>query len=182
MSSDAPGPIPFAVNVARLPKKGMPVTIEADEAQRAALAAAHGLNAVRSFRADMDVVGWKKGGVKVTGRVVAGIEQACIATLEPVDETVDETFSALFLPEGSRLAVPQRLVEGEMILDAEGEDAPELFSGDTIDVGALAEEFFTLGINPYPRKAGAEVQPPETDREEYRGPLAEKLAALRRKL
>lgn len=40
-----------------------------------------------------------------------------------------------------------------MILDAEGEDGPEPFSGDAIDVGQLAEEFFALGIDPYPRKA-----------------------------
>ena len=182
MSDGRASPISFEVNVARLPKKGMPVTIEADEAQCVALASVHGLNAVRSLRADMDVAGWKKGGVKVVGRVLARIEQSCIATLEPVDETVDEEFSALFLPEGSRLAVPQRLVEGEMILDAEGEDGPELFSGDTIDVGALAEEFFALGINPYPRKSGAQVEPTDAGQDEYRGPLAEKLAELRKKL
>lgn len=181
MSDVDRSPISFPVNVARLPKKGMPVRIEADETQRAALASAHGLNAVRSLLVDMDVVGWKKGGVRVAGRVRADIEQACIATLDPVDETVDEDFSALFLPEGSRLAIPMQMVEGEMILDAEGEDGPEMFSGDTIDVGALAEEFFALGINPYPRKEGAEVRSGDAEQEEYRGPLAEKLEALRKK-
>lgn len=181
MTDDGRSPISFPVNVARLPQKGMPVRIDADENQRAALASVHGLNLVSRLSVQMEVVGWKKGGVRVTGRVKADIEQACIATLEPVDEEVDEDFSALFLPEGSRLAVPQQMVEGEMILDAEGEDAPELFSGDTIDVGALAEEFFALGINAYPRKEGAAAPSGDEEQEERRGPLAEKLEALRKK-
>lgn len=182
MSADLESPVSFPVHVSRLPKKGLPVAIVADDRQREALASAHGLNEVVRFRADMEVVGWKKGGVKVTGRVRADIVQNCIVTLEPVDEAIDEEFSALFLPEGSRLAVPRRTDEGEILLDAEGEDAPELFSGDTIDAGALAEEFFTLAINPYPRKPGAAAEASGEPADEPRGPLAQKLEALRKKL
>jgi len=47
---------------------------------------------------------------------------------------------------------------GEILIDAEGPDSPETFSGDTIDVGALAEQFFGLAIDPYPRKAGASLE------------------------
>ena len=174
------GPVSFPVHVARLPRKGMRVEIEADAGQRAALAAAHGLEAVESFRAELDVTGWKKGGVKVEGRVRAAILQACIVTLDPVRQSVDEEVSALFLPEGSKLDMPRRSAEGEMILDPEGEDAPEPFSGDTIDVGQLAEEFFALGIDPYPRKPGVALEA-DGGNEEPRGPLFEKLAALRKK-
>ena len=41
------------------------------------------------------------------------------------------------------------------LLAAEGPDSPETFHGDSIDVGALAEQFFGLGIDPYARKPGA---------------------------
>lgn len=180
MSPTDHSPIAFPVNVARLPKKGMPVRFEADEKQKQALAAAHGLQKVERLGVDLDVVGWKQGGVKVTGSVTARIVQTCTVTLEPVEETVDEAVSALFLPEGSRLAAPP-VVDGEILLDAEGEDGPELFSGDTIDVGALAEEFFALGIDPYPRKQGVEL-PRAGDEDEKRGPLFEKLQSLRNKL
>ena len=182
MTTDEPvsSPVSFPVHVARLPRKGMRVEIEADDAQRAALAAAHGLEAVDSFRAELDVTAWKKGGVKVEGRVRARIVQACIVSLEPVEQAVDEDVSALYLPEGSKLALPQRSAEGEMILDPEGEDGPEPFSGDSIDVGQLAEEFFALGIDPYPRKAGAAIAAGGED-DEPRGPLFEKLQALRKK-
>jgi hypothetical protein len=68
-----------------------------------------------------------------------------------------------------------------MVLDAEGPDAPETFSGDSIDVGALAEEFFALAVDPYPRKAGVSLESAskgEGPAEESRGPLYEKLRGL----
>ena len=180
MKAFSESPVSFAVHVARLPRKGVRVTIDADADQRAALAATHGLMSVDDFRADLDVTAWKKGGVKVEGRVVARIVQECVVTLEPVEETIDEAVSGLFVPEGSKLALPKRSAEGEILLDAEGEDGPELFSGDTVDVGQLAEEFFALGINPYPRRAGVAVNTDGDD--EKRGPLYEKLQALKKKL
>ena len=117
----------------------------------------------------------------MTGRVRASLVQDCVVTLDPVRSEVDEEISALFLPEGSRLATPRQSPEGEILLDAEGEDGPELFSGDTIDVGQLAEEFFALGIDPYPRKPGIAVENAPEPEEEKRGPLFEKLQALAKK-
>jgi hypothetical protein len=180
--SSTESPVSFPVNVLRLPASGMPVRFEADEDQKAALAAAHDLVSVGSFRADLLVSNWNRDGVKITGTVKANIVQACVVTLEPVDAVVDADIYALFVPEGSRLAKPDISDGGEMLLDAEGEDGPEPFSGDTVDAGALAEEFFALGINPYPRKAGAQpvVQTADDD-EEDRGPLYEKLKALKGK-
>ena len=39
------------------------------------------------------------------------------------------------------------------------EDPPELIVNGTIDLGALATEFLVLGLDPYPRKAGAVFEP-----------------------
>lgn len=174
-------PIAFPVSIARLPQKGMPVTIEASETQRAALASVHGLRDLATLRAELLVRPWKRDGVSVEGNVRAELVQDCIVTLEPVHEIVDEPISALFVPAGSRLAVPRHSAEGEVILDAEGDDAPEVFSGDTIDVGQLAEEYFAMGINPYPRKAGAALDASGAD-DKKRGPLFEKLSGLAKKL
>lgn len=182
MSDRSTSPVSYPVHVARLPKKGMAVQVEADDAARESLAQVHGLRSVERFRADLDVVGWKKGGIRVTGRVRADIVQNCIVTLDPVEERIDEEVAALFLPEGSALATPRTNAEGEMILEAEGEDGPELFSGDTVDVGQLAEEFFALAINPYPRKAGVQLDTGAEDADEKRGPLFEKLQSLKGKL
>lgn len=158
---EARSPVSFEVHVARLPQKGLPVVVEADEAQRKALAAAHGLFTVESYRAEMLVTAWKRSGVKVSGRVVADITQSCVVTLEPVAARIDEAVEGVFLPQDSKLARFDQ--NGEMLLDAEGPDSPEIFTGDTIDVGALAEEFFGLAIDPYPRKAGATLDTSSLD-------------------
>lgn len=153
IEADEKSPVSFDVHVARLPQTGLPVTIEASEDQRQALAEMHELASVEIYKAELLVTAWKRNGVKIEGRVVADITQNCVVTLEPIKTHIDEAVEGVFLPQGSKLARFEQ--QGEMVLDADGPDSPELFSGDTIDAGALAEEFFGLAIDPYPRKQGA---------------------------
>ncbi|TGQ48080.1 YceD family protein [Mesorhizobium sp. M00.F.Ca.ET.216.01.1.1] len=156
--ADPQSPVSFVTNVARLPQKGLPLVIEADARQRVALAEEHELLSVERYRAELLVAPWKRHGVKVSGRVEADITQACIVTLDPVEAHIDEAIDALFLQEESNLGRQGFEGGGEILLDAEGPDSPETFSGDTIDVGALAEQFFGLAIDPYPRKQGASLE------------------------
>mgnify|MGYP001090661691 CR=1 FL=1 len=144
----------YPVPVLHLPQKGVTVTIGTDEKERAALAAAHGLEAVNAFSAEFLLTPWKKDGIRLRGRVDAEIVQACVVTLEPLTSAIAEEVDTVFVPENSRLARIRVDESGEMLLDAEGADSPETFSGDRIDVGAVAEEFFELAIDPYPRKPG----------------------------
>jgi hypothetical protein len=176
-------PVSFKANVARLPQKGMPVVIEANAAQREALAAAHDLVSVECFRANLLVTSWKRNGVQVAGTVEADIIQACVLTLEPLESTIRENVEGLFLPEDSKLGRLGFHGGGEMLLDAEGPDSPETFFGDTIDVGALTEEFFGLAIDPYPRKPGASLAVARDDAPigSPEGSLQEKLRSLTRK-
>lgn len=166
MTVNIQSPISFKANVLRLPRKGLPVTIDADERQRAALADEHHLLAVDGLRAELLVVPWKSDGIRVTGHVEAEIRQACVVSLEPVPASIRETIDAIFIPEGSSLA--RRIADptGEILLDPEGPDAPEYFEGDMIDVGAVAEEFFALGIDPYPRSGSAAAVAPASPVEE----------------
>ena len=39
-------------------------------------------------------------------------------------------------------------------------DSLEPLVGGTVDLGAIATEYFLLGIDPYPRKPGAVFEPP----------------------
>ena len=145
-------PVSFEAHVARLPQKGLPVRLEADAAQRASLAEAHGLLSVERYVAELLVTPWRRNGVKVSGRVEADITQACVVSLDPVAAHIDEPVEGLFLPQESRRGREGFEGGGEVLLDADGPDSPETFSGDTIDVGALAEQFFGLAIDPYPRR------------------------------
>lgn len=178
MTTESTSPVSFRFQVNRLPKNGAEVTLEADADQRAELARVHDLEAVDSFIARFSVKGWKGDGVIVTGHVQAKITQLCVVTLEPIVSEIDEEISSVFVPENSKLA--RRVQETEIILDPEADDLPETFSGDSIDLGALAEEFFALGINPYPRKEGISLKDALGDGEpESRGPLYEELKKLR---
>jgi hypothetical protein len=180
---EATSPVAFKVNVARLPQKGMPVVIEADAAQREALALEHDLLEVGRYRAELLVTPWRRNGVKVTGKVSADVVQQCVVTLEPMNAKVSADVEGLYLPEDSKLGRQGFEGGGEILLDADGPDGPELFSGDTIDPGALAEEFFGLALDPYPRKPGAAVGKPAGDsgKSEPNGPLQEKLRKLTQK-
>jgi hypothetical protein len=183
MYQRAESPVSLIANVAHLPQKGMPLAIVANEAQRAALASEHGLLSVEDWRAELQVERWKRNGVKVSGRVEADITQECVVTLEPLAAHISEEVSAMYFPADSKLGRLGFHSAGEVHLDAEGPDSPETFSGDTIDVGALAEEFFGLAIDPYPHKEGAALdESAAADEEaEHFGPLHEKLKALRQK-
>lgn len=179
MNAPAPAsPITWVIDVRRLPKKGMPVTIRPDAEALKALAAEHGLVSVEGFSAELVARDWKGDGVAVEGRVRARIVQSCVVTLAPVVATIDEPFEALFVPERSRLSRPTQ--EGEILLDFEGPDAPETFDGKSIDVGALAEEFFGLAIDPYPRAPGADAAAPEAKDDRGDSPFAA-LARLSKK-
>lgn len=176
MDNQAKSPISFPVSVRRLPQRGFPVIIEADAGQRAALAEAHLLLSVERFRAELLIRAWNAGGIQVTGTVQATIVQECIVTLEPLTAGISESVEAIFVPETSPLAKPD-IADGELFLAADGPDGPETFDGETIDAGALAEEFFALGIDPYPRREGASVAPsPDAD------PEASPFAVLRNRL
>lgn len=158
MSKSETSAISHSVSVARLPHAGMPVTLKADEKELKRLAKAFDLIDVSSFVAEMLVKKWRKDGVKITGTVKASIVQSCVVTLEPLNASVANEIDAVFVPENSKLFRPQISGEGEIIVDFDGPDLPETFSGDTIDVGALAEEMFGLAIDPYPRKEGVDFE------------------------
>jgi len=146
----------FSVDVRSLPPRGTHVTLQANRQECDKLARNHGLLAVAQFGAGFDVRPWKKRGVRLTGEVTAQITQQCVVTLEPVENRLVCPVDAIYLPDDSRLASRDNEHNHELLLDAEGADVPEVFSGNRLDVGAVAEEFFELSLDPYPRKAGAQ--------------------------
>ncbi|WP_306118590.1 MULTISPECIES: DUF177 domain-containing protein [unclassified Roseitalea] len=171
----APSPVSRPLDVSRLAAGGRAVSIGADADQRAALAEIHGLETVDGFRAELVVRPWQRDGVRVTGEIVADIVQQCVVTLEPLPARLAVPVDATFVPRDSRLA--RRLEQGEgqdVLIDPEGPDAPETFDSPFLDIGAVAEEFFALAIDPYPHKPGAgpvEMTAGEDDQAEQ-GPFA----------
>ncbi|WP_426239932.1 YceD family protein [Pararhizobium sp. DWP1-1-3] len=154
MNHDEKPAFSYPVKVGNISANAVTVRLEANEAERKALRDLWNVLEVKSVAAELQVARWKRDGVKIKGRVKARIVQACVVTLEPVESNIDEPVEAIFVPEGSRLARIAANDSGEMILDPEGPDLPDVFTGDTIDVGVTVTEHAALAIDPYPRKAG----------------------------
>jgi uncharacterized metal-binding protein YceD (DUF177 family) len=147
-------PFSFPVKVGHVSANPVDVTISADADERAGLARLWAVLDVKALSATLHVQRWKRDGVRLKGRVEADIVQACVVTLDPVESHIDETIDAVFVPEGSKLArLPVATDGGEMLLDPDGPDAPEIFTGDAIDAGVVVAEHAALAIDPYPRKA-----------------------------
>jgi uncharacterized metal-binding protein YceD (DUF177 family) len=158
MSTSSPNALTIAMQPARLPKKGEHFAGSADAEACRAIAAELGILSIESLAWTVNARPWRKDGFQVTGQVTADVSQACIVTLEPVAEHISEEINLRFLP-AEKLEKTRRdeLLEVEVAFDAEPEDEPEVFSGDTFDLGPLIIEHMALGLNPYPRKAGAEL-------------------------
>lgn len=156
-------PLSLAVSVSKLPKNGMPIRIEATPSERAAVAERLGLVAVERFEADVLARPWQADGVKITGQITAAVVQNSVVTLEPLAQQVAEEVDLVFVPEHSRLAKLPELRAGELHLDPEGDDVPDTFSGDRIDLGEALTEILALGLDPYPREEGAVFGEIDTD-------------------
>ncbi|MET3590426.1 hypothetical protein ABID23_001535 [Bartonella silvatica] len=165
----------YPVSVRSLPAKGMRVHICANQQECAHLAKNHDLMEVKSCEGKFHILPWKKCGVRIKGFIQARIIQLCVVTLEPLENTLYENIEVVFIPAGSNLAKPKISEDtGELFLDVEGLDTPEVFYGDKIDVGAVMEEFFELSINHYSRKEGVKIDSIETleEDEQKRSPFS----------
>ena len=143
---------PLAVD--RIAGHSSQVEIEANVAERAALAERFDLLSLDRFTARFSVRRLRKDLIRVKGRIAAGLVQACVVSLEPVPGKIDEEFELDFLEGGDGRAGADA---GEIDLDAEAADGPEPLMRPEIDLGEVAAEQLGLAIDPYPRRAGAEV-------------------------
>lgn len=148
-------PWSVVVAVEEIPDSGLHRAIEAPAEARAGLARLAGLRDLPRLRAEFDLT--RRGaGVHVGGRVQAQVGQTCVVSLEPIENAIDETVDVLFAP-GAAAGGDEMVAKP----GADGRDPPEPLVDGAIDLGALATEFLLLGLDPYPRKAGAEFAAPE---------------------
>lgn len=146
----------FPVKVGHVAANPVEVTLSTDERERQALAGLWKVLSVEELSATLHLNRWKRDGIRMRGHFRLVLTQACVVTLAPVQATIEEDFEQVYLPEGSKLARRPANDMGELVLDPEGPDLPEVFSGDSIDAGLAVAEFAALAIDPYPRAPGAE--------------------------
>ena len=116
-----------------------------------------GLRALPRLQASFDVSRHGREGLHVVGRVSATVGQNCVVTLEPIDSEVDEAVDLVFAARRPAEETPHEDGGGSKVA---ADDAPEPLVGGVVDLGVVATEFLTLGIDPYPRKSDAEFTAP----------------------
>jgi uncharacterized metal-binding protein YceD (DUF177 family) len=148
----------------------------ASEADRSAIAARLGLLSLDRLEAHA-VLSRDGQKVRAIGRLKAALDQACVATGDPVPALVDEPFDLTFMPEPKGSSADEEIELGEGDLETLFHD------GLVIDLGGAITDTLALSLDPYPRSAGADAALKEAGvlSEEEAGPFAA-LAALREKL
>jgi len=152
-------PWSFPVAVEDVPESGLHVEIDAPEVVRSQLAALAGLRELPRLSAVFDL-SRRGAAIRVTGQVSARVGQTCVVTLEPVGSDLLESIDLRFAPQSAEPIQSGSDTAG--FLAGEEEPPEPLFDG-KVDLGAIATEFLLLGVDPYPRKAGAEFSAVKSD-------------------
>jgi uncharacterized metal-binding protein YceD (DUF177 family) len=142
------------VDLERMGSSGAALEIVASDSERAALAKRFGFLGLPAFSARVTVDRRVGGQIVVEGRLRGRIVQACVLTLDPVTQDLDEAFRIVFKPDMADDRDPE---SGEAVLNSQA-DAPEPLAGNVLDVGEIVAEQLSLAADPYPRRPGAKLE------------------------
>jgi len=143
------------VRIDPMPPGGRTVSVKTDEHERTQLAERLKITSLPKLEAELKVTRLR-GGLHVTGLVVAETIQPCVVSFEPVYQSIEEPVDRVFLPISQRPRDPEP--GSETFVDLEGDDPPDYFDGQDLDLSELVIEAVALAIDPYPRAPGAEVE------------------------
>lgn len=149
----------FVLNLDDIAPGGSKLTLEADPATREKLAARFELLALDRLAARLTVTRGASGiPVRVRGWLEASVVQECIVSLEPVSSEIKELIEVEYAPAADE--------EEEEVFSLDQPDPPEPLDGDSLELGELVAQHLSIGLDPYPRKAGANAQEWAVDKAE----------------
>lgn len=160
----------------QVPGSGLTDRIEATIGEREEIGRALGIEAPASLAFAFELKPLARGRFRLTGVVEGEATQTCVVTLEPVVQHVREAVDTELWPI-EQLEPAQAQAHGTEVEVAV--DAPEPYSGGSVDIGQFAYEVFVSALDPYPRKPGAQFVWQQDSEAEGEGPFAV-LKALRR--
>jgi uncharacterized metal-binding protein YceD (DUF177 family) len=157
------------VSIDDIPEQGLHVDLTADDAVRAEIAKIANLRDLPALAASFDITREGADAIRVDGEVFATVGQNCVVTLEPIESALNEPVSLLFTTKAAGSMADD---EGKITVDFDGADQLEPMRDGVVDLGAIATEFFLLGIDPYPRKEGAVFEAPKIAEDPATHPFA----------
>ena len=135
-------------------RSGAALDIVASETECAALSRRFGFLALSGFATRVTVDLCIGNQIVVEGRLRGKIVQACVLSLEPVTQILDDAFRIVFKKDLAEEFDPE---SGEAVLSAQA-DAPEPLVGNMLDVGEIVAEQLALIADPYPRRTGVKLE------------------------
>lgn len=127
-----------------------------DQAARQSIAERLGEPGVDALEGDFTLRPFS-GGVDLELQLTARLNRVCVASLEPMTETVGEHYSIRF---------ERDFVENEAGEEEGGETAREPLDGDMLDLDEILFQHLAISLSPHPRKDGA-----RSLAESYRDPV-----------
>lgn len=150
-------PFSFKVNAAQVVDKDQRLEVAPGERDLAAIAKAYDLDGLQALKADLVLKPYRKAGLRVTGTLKAKVNQTCVVSLEPFVQDLSLDLDRTFEPHSSR---PRKIRdlndEGEIEIDLESLDPPDVITDGVLDLGAVICEELALVLDPFPRKPGVE--------------------------
>ena len=126
----------------RVPREGSSETVTADPKELAALAKRLDIPVLHGLTAELKAEPWRGGGLKISGRFKADLDQICVVTLDQFRDTIEGPVERVYLPEAAAE-------------ETEEEDDTDYLVDGAVDLGDLVTETLVLALDPYPRKPGA---------------------------
>ena len=142
------------IDLDRMGPGGAALEIAASEGERTALAKRFGFLGLPSFSARVTIDRRPGGQIVVEGRLRGKIVQACILSLDPVTQDLDETFRLVFQRDFADERDPE---SGDAVISSQA-DSPEPLQGNLLDVGEIVAEQLSLAADPYPRRPGLKLE------------------------
>lgn len=161
------------VEISRLGDAETVHDIEASPVERAALAQRFGLLALDSLSATVRLRRVRGGAaIRLSGRLTADVTQACVVSLAPVEDHVEDEFTVLYADSGPA---------DETAIGADADvELPEPLPAGPLDIGEAVAQQLSLALDPYPRAPGVEVDRKWSETREGRENRFARLAALRK--
>jgi uncharacterized metal-binding protein YceD (DUF177 family) len=146
--------LPWTHAIADMPAKSRDYTRDASPEELAAIATDLGLLGCSTLHAQYAIRAIGGGRYKLTGTINASVTQACVITLEPIESAVKLPIDVEFSPEAN--AAPRKSDDEDEEVEVSSLPDLEPIENASLDVGRVVFETLAAGIEPFPKKPGAE--------------------------
>ncbi len=155
-----------SVTMRNVPAAGQVVRLDGDPSFLGSLARAVGVHEIDRFSAVVKIMPWGKHGICLEGAVDLDCRQACVITGDLINNSLQFEFERRFLPDTKSNRVDPQVIDGEWVLDPEGEDPPDLVADGKLDLWEVIIEEIDLHLELFPRSANADSATQTRNREE----------------